>query len=105
MKKAADRVIRSAAPMAPIKLGERTRRQGSSRSRFALVVFMRVVALLWMVEGLAQWAAVAATSGLDDLQALSTQRLAMTIFFCVLDLIAAQRVTTVNLVPTMASLL
>lgn len=59
-----------------------------SRWSLALTIFFRVVALLWIVEGLAQWRRIllpASGAFLDQ----SDATIAATIFFAVLDPIAA----------------
>ncbi len=59
-----------------------------ARWNFALTLFFRLVALLWMAEGLEQWRRIlapAAGAFLDNSEAV----IAATIFFAVLNLIAA----------------
>jgi hypothetical protein len=59
-----------------------------ARWTFILAVFFRVVSLLWIVEGLAQWRRILAPDANDFLN-LTPAVMSATIFFAVLDLIAA----------------
>ena len=59
-----------------------------ARWTFILTVFFRVVSLLWIVEGLAQWRRILAPDANDFLN-LTPAVMSATIFFAVLDLIAA----------------
>jgi hypothetical protein len=59
-----------------------------ARWTFFLTVFFRVVALWWIVEGLAQWRRILAPAEGSFLD-YSTGSITATIFFAVLDLVAA----------------
>ena len=89
MKKVIDRSIRSTAPLPAIKLGRRDGQEGQARHGMLLVIFMRLVALLWIVEGLSEWADVLMDGSGTILPDASTQKIVAVIFFCILDLVAA----------------
>lgn len=55
---------------------------------YVLVVFMRLLAVLWVAQGLIQWAAVLLPSG-ELFDSVTTAWAAAVIFFCVFDLVAA----------------
>lgn len=82
---------RSAAPLAAIRLGQSDRAEAGARYGRWLVWFMRGLALLWMTQGLSNWALLVAgdagTQGAMD--AMSDVGAIAVIFFAVLDLIAA----------------
>lgn len=59
-----------------------------ARWTFYLTVFFRVVAVWWIVEGLAQWRRILAPADGSFLE-YSAGSIAATIFFAVLDLVAA----------------
>ncbi len=59
-----------------------------ARWTFFLTVFFRFVALVWIVEGLEQWLRILAPAAGSFLD-YSTGSVAATIFFAVLDLVAA----------------
>ena len=59
-----------------------------ARWTFILTVFFRVVSLLWIVEGLAMWRRILAPDASAFLD-LSPAVMSATIFFAVLDLVAA----------------
>ncbi|WP_294538381.1 hypothetical protein [uncultured Rhodoblastus sp.] len=59
-----------------------------ARWTFYLTVFFRVVALWWIVEGLAQWRRILAPAGGSFVE-YSAGSIAATTFFAVLDLVAA----------------
>jgi hypothetical protein len=59
-----------------------------ARWTFYLTVFFRVVALWWIVEGLAQWRRILAPAEGSFIE-YSAGSIAATIFFAVLDLVAA----------------
>jgi hypothetical protein len=59
-----------------------------ARWTFALTVFFRVVALLWIIEGLEQWRRILTSTG-GSFEDLRTAAAAAVIFFAVLDLVAA----------------
>ena len=75
-------------PEPAIRLGVTPREASETRWGLVLVVFMRVLATLWVVQGLWQWAAfLMPASAVFDHQAAT--RTAAMIFFAVLDLLAA----------------
>lgn len=84
-----DRSIRSAAPLPAIKIGALQLKEGLADRRVLLVIFMRVVAVLWIGEGLVEWAAVLADQDGTVFATASVQRISAIVFFCILDLIAA----------------
>jgi hypothetical protein len=61
---------------------------GEARWTFCLTVFFRVVALWWIVEGLAQWRRILAPAEGSFLD-YSAGSIAATMFFAVLNLVAA----------------
>ncbi len=71
-----------------IRVGQTTREQVETRWGLILVVFMRLLAALWILQGLAQWASflLPREAVFDHLP--MTQSGAM-IFFAVIDLLAA----------------
>ena len=75
-------------PDAAIRLGVSPREATETRWGLVLVVFMRVLACLWIVQGLTQWARflLPPDAVFDDQTAM---RSAAMIFFSVLDLLAA----------------
>ena len=75
-------------PEAAIRLGVSSREATETRWGLVLVVFMRLLAGLWIVQGLAQWAVfLIPPEAVFDRQ--SAGRTATMIFFSVLDLLAA----------------
>ena len=90
-RSSARRRIGNRAPLAAIELRQSTVTEERSRASLLLVVLMRIVALLWIVEGLLQWDWVLRTGadGRSGLLALSTQAVIAVVFFGVIDLIAA----------------
>ncbi len=59
-----------------------------ARWSLTLTIFLRLVSLLWIVEGLEQWRRVLAPAGGNFLD-LSAATVAAIVFFAVLDLVAA----------------
>ncbi len=85
----ADRAAPSAyQPEPAIRLGGSAREAAQTRWGLVLVIFMRLLAGLWIVQGLVQWAGfmIPADAVFDHLTAA---RSAAVIFFSVLDLLAA----------------
>lgn len=75
-------------PEAAIRLGVTAREASETRWGLILVVFMRLLAGLWLIQGLAQWAVfLLPADAVFDRQ--SAGRTAAVIFFSVLDLLAA----------------
>lgn len=88
----AKRRIVSNAPIAAIAVSNSPQRQHEdSRFGHLLVVFMRIVAALWIFEGLMQWGAVIVTNidGRSGLATLSTPAVVAVVFFAVINLIAS----------------
>jgi hypothetical protein len=78
------------APADLIRIGGegQKRRPGFTRFGFLLVVFMRIVAVLWMFQGLMQWQIILAPEG-PPLDALPMPVATAVGFFAVADLLAA----------------
>ena len=75
-------------PIAAIRLGVSPREATETRWGLVLVVFMRVLACLWIAQGLAQWVGfLLPPDAVFDRQ--PAMRSAAMIFFSVLDLLAA----------------
>jgi hypothetical protein len=75
-------------PEPAIRLGVTAREANETRWGLILVVFMRLLAGLWIIQGLTQWAVfLMPTDSVFDRQ--SAGRTAAVIFFSVLDLLAA----------------
>ena len=73
----------------PLRLVEAARKVAARLAwGYALVVFMRLLAVLWVVQGLNQWAAVLVPNG-ELFDSVSPAWAAAVIFFCVFDLVAA----------------
>ena len=87
----AKRRVATAAPQSAIVLQSPGGRDDGSRFSVALVVFMRVIAGVWIVQGLLQWIAVLTTdaSGLSPFAALAPAAMAAAVFFAVVDFVAA----------------
>ena len=88
MKTNAVRTIRSTAPLPAIRIGTIEKKEGFANATTLLIIFMRVVALLWIGEGIVQWAVLLMDPNGDALANASAQRLAAIGFFCVLDFVA-----------------
>jgi hypothetical protein len=72
----------------PIVLGERGKDADETRWGMLLVVFMRIVAVLWVYQGLVQWHVIlSAEQSIFDV--LPVQTTITVVFFAVLDLLAA----------------
>jgi hypothetical protein len=80
---------RPAEPGAAIKLGARPP-EAAARAQWGLmlVIFMRVLAGLWIFQGLAEWALVLVPQN-SVLEALPAAMAAAVIFFAIADLVAA----------------
>ncbi|MDB5508399.1 MAG: hypothetical protein JWL93_868 [Hyphomicrobiales bacterium] len=63
-------------------------RSGATRWGFYLVVFMRIVGVLWLAQGLLQWQAILAP-GDFPLDALPRLEAVAIVFFAVINLVAA----------------
>lgn len=85
------RRIVSNAPTAAIVLNKSPQHQGRDRSGFLLTLFMRIVALFWLVQGLSYWGLVldSDADGRSELMTLSTQAVVAVVFFAVIDLVAS----------------
>ena len=73
---------------AAIRVGVSAREQLETRWGLILVVFMRLLAALWILQGLAQWAQFMLPAD-EIFDHLSTGQTTAIIFFCVIDLLAA----------------
>ena len=73
---------------AAIRVGVSAREQLQTRWGLILVVFMRLLAALWIVEGLAQWAQFMLPPG-EIFDHMSTGQTTAIVFFSVIDLLAA----------------
>lgn len=84
-------IPRTKPPIAAIRLGPTERAGRAFRYGTALVWFTRIMSVLWVAQGLRQWALVLAPDrfGSDTVDALSQVGLGSVVFFCVVDLIAA----------------
>jgi hypothetical protein len=84
-----EREERPAEPGAAIKLGVKAPEAAAQAQwGLALVVFMRVLAGLWICQGLAEWALVL-VPGKSVLESLPAAMAAAVIFFAIADLVAA----------------
>ena len=81
--------IQSAVPLPAIRVGVRDTRDELMSRGVWLAIFMRVTAVLWILEGLSHWADVLLDPSGDVLSTLSSQRIAAIFFFCVIDFVAA----------------
>lgn len=73
---------------APIRVGLSAREQVETRWGLILVIFMRLLAVLWIAQGLLQWSAFMVPR--DDLfDHLRMTQSAAVMFFSVIDLLAA----------------
>ena len=71
-----------------IVLGERAKNADETRWGMLLVLFMRIVAVLWVYQGLVQWHVIlSAEQSIFDV--LPVQTTIAVVFFAVLDLLAA----------------
>ncbi|MBV8848223.1 MAG: hypothetical protein JOZ16_01405 [Methylobacteriaceae bacterium] len=71
-----------------IVIGERAKDADETRWGMLLVLFMRIVAVLWVYQGLVQWHVIlAAEQSIFDV--LPVQTTLAVVFFAVLDLLAA----------------
>jgi Family of unknown function (DUF6163) len=84
-----DRSIRSTEPVPAIRIGAVEEKQGLADPGLVLTLFMRFVAIVWLLEGLAQWMSVLSDANGTLLVGASVQRMSAIVFFCILDLIAA----------------
>lgn len=89
LKDRTEHVIQTLAPLPAIRLGKPETSVRLARAGVMLVAFMRIVALLWLAEGVAQWADLLTDKTGEAFAALSLQRTAAVFFFCVLVFVAA----------------
>jgi hypothetical protein len=78
----------AAEPGAAIKLGAKPAAAAQVQWGLILVIFMRVLAGLWIFQGLAEWALVLVPQN-SVLEALPAAMAAAVIFFAIADLVAA----------------
>ena len=90
-KSTAKRRVATAAPQAAIVLQAPGTRDDGTRFSVALLVFMRVVAAVWILQGLLQWTAVLTTGagGTSTFSALAPPAQVAAVFFAVVDFVAA----------------
>ena len=77
--------------MAAIALKPTGIRDDQTRLGFALVIFMRVTAAVWIVQGLLQWGAVLVSGpdGASSFSALAGPAMVAAVFFAVVDFVAS----------------
>lgn len=80
------RVLMEAEPLPAIAIGGGNE-TGKRRWGSLLVIFMRVIAALWMVQGLLQWRILLVDQA--AFEAMAAVDAAAVLFFAVLDLVAA----------------
>ncbi len=87
----AKRRVATAAPQAAIVLKPPGGHDDRTRFGLALLVFMRVTAAIWILQGLLQWRAVLTTGadGLSPFAALAPAAMVAAVFFAVVDFIAS----------------
>ena len=85
------RRVATAAPQAAIVLKPATGRDERTRLGLALLVFMRILAAVWLVQGLLQWGTVLGTGagGSSRFSALTPAAMAAAVFFAVVNFVAA----------------
>lgn len=85
------RRVATAAPQAAIVLKPATGRDERTRLGLALLVFMRILAAVWLVQGLLQWGTVLGTGagGSSLFSALTPAAMAAGVFFAVVNFVAA----------------
>ena len=84
----ANNVIRTTAPLPAIRLGTRDADVRMARAGLLLLVYTRILALLWLAEGVMHWTVLLSEPD-GTLTAMSAQRAAAVFFFCVMDFVAA----------------
>jgi hypothetical protein len=90
-KSTAKRRISASAPLAAIALKPTGMREDQTRLGFALVVFMRVTAVIWIIQGLLQWGAFLSSGpdGASSFTALAGPAMVAALFFAVVDFVAS----------------
>lgn len=88
LRKGADRILPPRGPVPPIRMGGRGL-AARSRVETALRLFLRVAAVIWIVEGIHQWLGVLTGPDTTYLPAASPAHVAGLFFFCILDFVAA----------------
>ena len=85
------RRVATAAPQAAIVLKPASGRDERTRLGLALMLFMRITAAVWLVQGLMQWGTVLGTGvgGSSPFSALTPAAMGAAVFFAVVDFIAA----------------
>ena len=71
-----------------IRLADRAKQRQEARWGLALVIFMRLVAAIWILQGLMQWSTVL-TPGQPVFETLPMSSATAVVLFAVLDLVAA----------------
>ena len=82
------REIVLAEPDAAIRVGLSAREQIETRWGLILVIFMRLLAALWILQGLAEWASFMTPHG-AVFDHMTKSRTAAVMFFSVIDFLAA----------------
>ena len=85
---AEDREVSPYESEAAIRVGASAREQIETRWGLILVTFMRLLAALWIAQGLAQWAEFMLPAN-ELFDGLTTAQTAAVMFFSVIDLLAA----------------
>ncbi len=88
--KTTSRIHIESQPLAAIAL-KRPSQSATSRWGFWLIVFMRLLSVLWIMQGLYAWMLILAPQyiGQPNFQLVPDARAGSIVFFCVIDLIAA----------------
>ena len=87
----AKRRVSASAPIAAIALKPARMRDDRTRLGFALVVFMRATAVLWIIQGLLQWSAflLSGPDGASSFSALAGPAMVAAVFFAIVDFVAS----------------
>ncbi len=87
----AKRRVATAAPQAAIVLTQPGGRDERTRFGFAVILFMRAIAAVWLAQGLLQWSAVLTTGagGISPFEAMTPAAMVAAVFFAVVDFVAA----------------
>lgn len=90
-KSSVKRRIASSAPLAAIVINTSPHRGEQDRSGLVLVIFMRLIAALWLAEGLIQWSLVVVTDvdGRSGLATLTVPAVVAVVFFAIINPIAS----------------
>lgn len=90
VRQGSDRFLPLRAPVPAIAMGPKGAARGSrSRAETALRLLLRVIAVVWLIEGVQQWYGVLTGPNLPYLPAAAPLHVASLFFFCILDFVAA----------------